>query len=226
MVNRKPVATHVSANGAEDVGPIAITLVGSDADGTIASFRLNSRPKHGTLFLDAGMTIEATVNGVYDAIGNALTLYFRPNADFYGNVHFKYAAMDDFGALSKAAMAKINVVAVNDAPKPANVAVKGKEDSTVQMKLKGTDIDGKIASFRITDLPADGTLYLNKNGTGAVAVNDVIAAGKKLYFKPDSDWNGTTKFHYAAIDKQGAESITDASVTINISAVNVVPVTN
>src|SRR5690606_1710725 len=119
-VNDVPVTNGVSSNGVEDAAAIAVTLTGSDVDGTVASFRLNSRPKHGTLFLDSGLTVEANVNGVYKAVGNALTLYFRPHAEFNGNVSFKYTAIDDLGARSREAIAKINILAVNDAPKPTD----------------------------------------------------------------------------------------------------------
>ena len=48
--NNPPVAESQSLSGQEDTA-LAITLTGTDVDGTIASFQLNSLPANGTLYL-------------------------------------------------------------------------------------------------------------------------------------------------------------------------------
>jgi Ca2+-binding RTX toxin-like protein len=224
MANAKPVALPVSASGAEDSGPISITLTGADTDGTIGFFALGPLPKTGLFYLDPGMTQPAVANTNYPASGNALTLYFQPNTNFAGAVNFSYFAVDDLNAKSSAGKATINVTPVNDAPVSTNVTFNGKEDTVVTLTLKGADIDGKVASFKIDDLPANGTLFRNKNGTGAVSAGDVIPANAKLYLVPAANWNGTTDFHYRAIDNNGATSTAAATATINLAAVVDAPI--
>jgi Ca2+-binding RTX toxin-like protein len=222
-----PIAANVTASGNEDSGPIAVTLTGSDSDGTVTSFTVSKLPSNGILYLDAGMTESVTAKTPIPAAGNAVTLYFQPKENFNGAVSFQYVATDDGGTKSKkAGAAKITIDAVNDAPVATNVTFNSKEDTVVTLTLKGTDVDGKVTGFVIDDLPANGALFLNKNGTGAVSVGDVIAATKKLYFIPDANWNGTTSFHYRAVDNSGATSAISGTATVNLAAVNDAPITD
>ena len=116
-VNDAPVTDNVSATGNEDAPSIAITLTGSDVDGTVDNFRLNNLPADGTLYTDAGLTTVAATGVDYAATAEALTLYFVPNADWNGGAGFQYVALDNSGALDTTpATASITVNAVNDAP--------------------------------------------------------------------------------------------------------------
>jgi hypothetical protein len=224
MANAKPIAVPASGSGSEDNGPIGITLTGSDTDGTIGFFALGALPKTGLFYLDLALTTPAVANTNYAASGNALTLYFQPNPNFAGNVNFTYFAIDNLGAKSSVGKGAISVSPVNDAPTATSVAFNGKEDTVVTLTLKGADIDGKVASFVIDDLPANGTLFRNKNGTDAVSADDVIPANAKLYFVPAANWNGTTDFHYRAIDNNGTASPAAATATINLAAVVDAPI--
>ena len=226
MANAKPKANAITGTGLEDNAPIAITLTGTDADGTIASFRLTKLPPNGSLFLDPAMTIAAAANTLYAATGNALTFYFQPAPNYSGATKLQYVSIDDLGAVSSKATGTINVTPVNDAPTAVAVTATGKEDTTFEVKLKATDFDGKIASYVIDTLPANGTLFLNKAGTMAVSTGDVIPANAKLYFKPAADFNGTTNFQFSAIDNSGATSASAATATIQVNAVNDAPVAN
>src|SRR6185369_3707354 len=55
----------------------AITLNGSDLDGSVASFKITSLPVHGTLSADAGLTDTLLVGESVTATGNAATVYFK-----------------------------------------------------------------------------------------------------------------------------------------------------
>ncbi len=116
-VNDAPTANAASASGAEDAASIAVTLTGSDVDGTVTQFRLTSLPANGTLYTDAGLTTPAATATDYAATGQALTLYFVPAAQWSGSDSFQYQTRDDSGALSTLpATASLTVTAVNDAP--------------------------------------------------------------------------------------------------------------
>lgn len=121
-VNDAPVVNNVTASGNEDTASIAITLTGSDVDGTIVSFDLKSLPANGILYTDAALTTAAAINTDYAAVANELELYFVPALNFNGDVSFDYAAKDDLGLASTAdGTAIITVIAVNDAPVINNI---------------------------------------------------------------------------------------------------------
>ena len=120
--NDRPVANNVVANGNEDANSISVKLTGSDVDGTVASFKVTGPlpdASQGTLYADSAMT-NAVVSGTSYAASsaNALTLYFKPTANYNGTVIFNYTATDNSGAeVAASATATINVASVNDAPK-------------------------------------------------------------------------------------------------------------
>jgi VCBS repeat-containing protein/parallel beta-helix repeat protein len=114
--NTAPTATNPTATGLEDAAYIPITIAGTDVEGPIASFRLASLPANGALYSDAALTTPAVTGTDYAATGNALTLYFRPLANWNGSTGFQFTAADLLGALSAPSGATINVTPVNDAP--------------------------------------------------------------------------------------------------------------
>jgi VCBS repeat-containing protein len=88
-VNDAPVTANISAVGNEDT-VIALNLSGSDIDGSVTGFVINTLPVNGTLYSNAGATQEiaegATVTG---------PVYFKPVADYYGPASFTYSAKDN-----------------------------------------------------------------------------------------------------------------------------------
>ena len=51
--NALPDSFDSTANGDEDDASIAVTISGSDSDGTISGYNISSLPTNGTLYLDA-----------------------------------------------------------------------------------------------------------------------------------------------------------------------------
>ena len=228
-VNDAPVTNNVAAGGAEDAASIAVTLAGGDVDGTVQSFALGTLPANGTLYTDAGLTTAAATGTDYAASGEALTLYFVPDADWNGVTSFDFAAKDDGGAVDASpATATVTVTAVNDAPVTNNVAAGGAEDAaSIAVTLAGGDVDGTVQSFALGTLPANGTLYTDAGLTTAAATGtDYAASGEALtlYFVPDADWNGVTSFDFAAKDDGGAVDASPATATITVTAVNDAPI--
>jgi len=115
--NTPPVANDVVATGNEDDPAIAVVVTASDAEGPIASFRLLALPANGTLYVDASLTTVAAVGVDYAAAGDALTLYFVPDAQWSGTTSFQFTATDAGGLTDGTpATAAIGVAAVNDPP--------------------------------------------------------------------------------------------------------------
>ena len=95
------------------------------------------------------------------------------------------------------------------------------------MTLTGGDVDGTVDRFRVTALPANGTLYLDSGlSTVIVAGTDYNATAQSLtlYFRPIADWNGVTTFQFVARSADGGLDATPATATITVNAINDPPV--
>ncbi|QLI81393.1 retention module-containing protein [Chitinibacter fontanus] len=122
-----------------------------------------------------------------------------------------------------------NIIDNDFRPDTQDVTATGLEDATsIAIVLKGTDTDGTVSSFSLSNLPANGLLYKDAAMTQLVtAGSDLAASGNQLtlYFKPNADWNGVSNFQYAAKDNQGLVDLTPATATINVTALNDAPTT-
>src|SRR5262249_27316985 len=106
------------------------------------------------------------------------------------------------GSLIGSDTATINITAVNDAPQTAATSGSGNEDTTIAVSLSGSDIDGTVASFKITSAPSNGTLYADAGLTQQLlAGGSVTATGNAatVFFKPNLNVNGSDSFTYAAV---------------------------
>ncbi|AOE86888.1 retention module-containing protein [Pseudomonas sp. TCU-HL1] len=223
-VNDAPQTLATSATGDEDAAGIPVSLSGSDLDGSVAHFVIKSLPANGTLWLNG---TQLTVGDSVPATGNAASVTFVPSANWNGETAFDYAAVDNLGLDDgSAATATLTVNPVNDAPQTLATSATGDEDSLIAISLSGSDMDGTIASFKITSMPQHGTFYSDAAGTIAITAASVIAAasnGATIYFRPDSNWNGTTTFQYAATDNSGLADATPATGTLTVAPVNDAP---
>jgi hypothetical protein len=122
--------------------------------------------------------------------------------------------------------AVFNVTVLNTPPETNAASATGNEDTTITIALSGSDIDGTVTSFRITSLPANGTLYSDAALTQVIAVNGTVAASGNaatVYFAPSANFNGGAAFQYASIDNGGAQDATPATATITVNPVNDAP---
>jgi large repetitive protein len=174
--NIPPVAKNVLATSmANTNGPTAIpTLVGTDADGTIASYKLNSVPAatQGTLSIPCPATptgatctggfadltpavLAANTGGIVLTPAQAAGMRFDPLPGFSGKVDFAYTTTDNTGATSAGAVYTIPVTSLppvsNAVIAPAMSQANG---PTAIPGLIATDADGTIAGYSIESLPA------------------------------------------------------------------------
>ncbi|MDB5468925.1 MAG: hypothetical protein JWR84_485, partial [Caulobacter sp.] len=220
--NDAPDTCAVNASGCEDGGSISICLSGTDCDGRVASFTINDLPVGGVLKDGAGHVI--TAGTVITATNNGATLYFTPTANWNGVTTFHYTAKDDLGVSdATSATAKVTVSAVNDAPTTNTAtAATGVEDGpAITLTLTGADAEGRVASFVIGDLPLHGVL---KDASGRVLTSGMTVTATNnsanVYFTPTANWNGTTTFHYAAKDDDGARDNSPSTGTFTVTGVN------
>src|SRR6185369_13603704 len=96
----------------------------------------------------------------------------------------------------------------------------------IAIALSGTDDDGTVTSFRVSTLPANGTLYSDAALTQVIAAGSTVPASGNaatVYFKPNANFNGGASFQYAAIDDDGAQDATAATASITVTSVNDTP---
>ena len=226
--NSLPVANAVEASGNEDAYSIPVTLTGNDSDGDVTGFKLLTLPTNGWLYSDVSSSspIElgdlANILSAYPA--GSKTLYFKPDANWNGETDFQYVAIDDDNAQSSnPATATITVAAENDAPGASNIGVSTSADNfLIPVTLSGSDVDGTIASFQLSSLPAHGTLYVDAGQSSFVTLEATYLADAQgqvtFYFVPAPEWPLETTFEFIAYDNLGLASDFAGLVTITAAA--------
>ena len=186
-------------------------LSGSDADGSVVSYTIETLPLATQSVL--------SLNGTAITAGQILTpaqlsqLQFDPAATYQGDVIFNYHVTDNSGLKSNSTTYTIPVT--NNPPMAQNVTASKRSNTsgtTAIGTLSATDADGSIASYIINSIPpaSQGVLYLCNPSCVAVTVGQVIAPADaaKLQFNPNTTFSGQALFNYTAIDNNGNSSNT------------------
>ncbi|MGF1490863.1 MAG: DUF4347 domain-containing protein [Microcoleaceae cyanobacterium] len=194
-----------------------LPLSGTDPDGVVEGFRITNLPIEGTLFL-GGNAITQTTDII--PVNQAGSLEFTPGRDSTGVTTFEYVAIDDEAVEDPTpATFSIPITEGNIPPETQSVItdpIRVTATLAPLNPLQGTDIDGEVEGFRITQLPGRGTLFLDQE---PVAPDQVVAADQadELTFTPDTNQlSENISFQYAAIDNDGAEDPRPASYIIPI----------
>ncbi|MBD8708414.1 retention module-containing protein [Pseudomonas sp. CFBP 13711] len=220
-----------------------ITLTGIQAEDLIVS-QYYKGGNSGTTDLGISYNLSNDANGniVIDLTGKASIADYTTliNSITYANssdnpstaprgVTIEVTDVDANGTnnLSGSATGQIDVTAVNDAPTVNTASGAGNEDTTIAVKLTGSDVDGTIGHFNLVSAPAHGTFYSDAAGTQPLTNLTNIAAsnnGATIYFKPDANWAGDTTFTYTAVDNQNLPAGNTATGTINVTPVADAPI--
>jgi T1SS-143 domain-containing protein len=127
--------TSPGVGSGDEGGMVTVFLSGTDGDGEIDAFTIDSLPANGTLFRDAAGTQPLGLWDGIEAVGGVAQVYFRPSdPDWSGTATFQYSAVDDDGAFDLTpATATITVNPVNDAPELGSGSYSGEvaEDDAV-----------------------------------------------------------------------------------------------
>lgn len=164
-INDAPVVVSQNINTQEDTH-VAITLSGTDIDSANLTYKVADNP----------------MNGVLE--GTEPNLVYKPNKDFNGNDSFTFVINDGF-ADSQPATISIRINMVNDAPVAEAQSVTMKEDESVNIILKGSDVDNDAITYKIVGQPTNGVL----EGTAP-----------NLIYKPNKDFNGNDSFTFVVND--------------------------
>ncbi|NJK36927.1 MAG: DUF4347 domain-containing protein [Oscillatoriales cyanobacterium SM2_3_0] len=208
--NQSPVAQVVNnpsvlSNSVQvDLNP----LVGTDADGTVTGFQIETFPTDGQLFLNG---VAFTTPDQIIPIADADNLTFSPSENFKGVSGFNYVAIDNENAVS--IPVGFNIPVVNRPPVAENVTNPEIEVNQTQVPvspLQGTDSDGTVVSFRLLSLPQNGQLFLGDQLIEDSTTPIPADRADELFYTPNPDFIGIDDFRYFAIDDNGAESSTSA----------------
>ena len=196
---------------------LAVQLTGTDVDGTVNYFKLNSLPSHGTLWRDTGKTLSVATGINYTVTGNgSLTLYFDPTNDYFGTDSFAFVAVDDDLQSSVAATASITIPD-SIIPVAVSASYTGEQDNVLTIVITGTD-NAAVANFTLSSLPTHGTLYMDIGLTSPAIISTNYAAvtnALTLYFSPTASFNGTDSFTFRVLDAaNNSSALGTASLTV------------
>jgi VCBS repeat-containing protein len=228
--NDTPVAVADVAAVNEDATVTRTTVTGVLSNDTDADAG-DSKTVSAIAFGATNGTVGSALNGTYgtltlNADGSYSYVANRPAAQALaqGQVTtetFTYTVRDSAGATSTTTLT-FTITGTNDGPVANAVSTSGNEDTVIPVTLTASDMDGSVASFTLSGLPANGTLYLDAAMTQIAPAGAALAASGNsltLYFKPPFNWNGATTFNYTATDNSGATSA-PASASITVAAVD------
>lgn len=244
VFNNPPIANPTITspiNNAKLSPTLLPALSGSDQDGTVVSYNINSVPAatDGILKYCLGpaactpatlTTISGPVSGLTPA--QAATLNFIPSSSFTGNYVFSFSTVDNNGLVSQPATVTIPVVAASVGVGEPPVAysfnapsINSSSTATLDTALRGTDPDGTIAFYTIGSIPVSTSGSLSycatppSTGCGtAVLPGTVLTAAQAatLLFTPNATFKGIASFTYTNTDNDGNLSNT-ATVTVPVN---------
>lgn len=132
---------------------------------------------------------------------------YTPAENFSGSDSFIFKVNDgEFD--SSPATVEITVAARNNRPLASDATVVIDEDTSTQVSLVGSDIDGDELTFRVAGKPTHGTVS---------SVEGNIAT-----YTPNADFSGSDSFGFIAND--GKRDSIAATVTVTINPVNDAPI--
>ncbi|HEX6184705.1 MAG TPA: Ig-like domain-containing protein [Pyrinomonadaceae bacterium] len=157
--NDAPTADDQSVTVDED-GSTAVTLTGSDPNGSPVTFEVMDGPAHGSV------------------TGTAPNLVYTPAPDFFGSDSFTFSASN--GTSSDVGHVHVTINSVNDAPTVTGQSLATNEDTPLSVTLTASDVDNSplYMSYMVFSPPAHGTL----SGTGA----NLVYTPDPNYNGPDS----------------------------------------
>jgi len=184
----------------------AITLAGTDVEGSTLTYAVVTQPTKGVLS------------------GTAPALTYTPNANYFGADSFTFT-VNDGTTNSAPATVSITVNSVNDIPTANSLtgtnAVAAIEDSATNFvfSLSGSSPEaGKTLTYQVLTLPTKGTLV---QGATTLTKPSDLGTNVVLGYRPGADNFGADSFTFKVND--GTDNSGVATVQINIANVNDIP---
>ncbi|WP_390342602.1 tandem-95 repeat protein [Variovorax boronicumulans] len=187
-VNDAPTVPDYTKTTNEDT-PVNGQVVGSDIDGDTLTYTKGSDPAHGTVTVNA--------DGTYT---------YTPGANFHGTDSFTVTVSDGHGGTTTSTV-NVTINPVNDPPTAPNYNQTTNEDTPVNGKVTGADVDGDALTYTKGSNPSNGSVVVNPNGT--------------YTYTPNPNFNGTDTFTVTVSDGHGGT--TTSTITVTVDPVNDAP---
>lgn len=195
-INTNPVAADDLVTIAEDAS-LTISVLSNDTDAdndALLISSVSSPPANGTALITDTNT----------------TLTYSPDANFFGIDNIGYTIQDGFGGTATGTITVI-VTTVNDDPVANDDSILTPEDNAKVIAVLANDIDVDNDSSELS------VVSVTPPSSG-MAVMD----GNNITYTPNQDFNGIDVFSYTISD--GAGGTASATVTVNVTSLNDVPV--
>jgi hypothetical protein len=181
-VNDPPVATGQELTTQEDVA-LPLTVIASDVDGEALTYVITVAPAHGNLN------------------GSGPNYVYTPAANYHGLDQFVFSVTDPAGVTTTATN-HLTIQPVADPPVANPQAVTTPYNTPVSILLTGSDPDGDLQGFFVTDLPGNGTLA----GTPPF-----------LTFTPDPGYSGSSVLQFIARDANTTSAPVNVTITVQVA---------
>jgi len=179
--NEQPIANVQSLTTDED-NQLAVTLTGSDLDDDILTYIIVSNPSNGLLS------------------GNAPDITYTPDENYNGSDSFTFKVNDGI-VDSDLATISITVDPINDSPVAYDQAISTTMDTSVEIILSASDVDGDELSYTV-GVPSNG-------GLSGQAPN--------LTYTPNDSFSGEDSFTFKVNDGTVDSNTTMVSITVSES---------
>jgi Secretion system C-terminal sorting domain/Bacterial Ig domain len=227
--NLPPIAQNITAPSMPNTNGSTVipNLVGSDPDGTVATYTILSIPtvSEGVLFYNNGTSLVPVVAGQILTPAQISTLQFDPSPNNNSPVVFTYSNTDNTNATSNIATYTIPVSSTPPIAQPIVAPTMPQTNgATAIPTLIGSDADGTIASYTIETIPPASQGILSLNGV-AITAGQILTPLQitQLQFDPTGSYNGNVVFNYHATDNAGLLS---NSTTYTIPVSGLPPISN
>ena len=174
------------------------TVVGSDADNDVLSYRLSSN------------TVDAPSKGMVVVYPDGSYVYTaNPNAN--GVDQFKIVVDDGHGGTVVSTIV-VNITPVNDAPSVSRTpeTLITPEDKSVSGQINAQDVDGDVLTYGIDAAPSHGTVTINSSG--------------QYVYTPNANYFGSDNFTVVVSDGKGGN--VSLVVPVEVTPVNDLPTTS
>ncbi len=185
-VNDAPAANDDGALVAEDgVVTLDVLVNDADADQDVLAVTAVTQGAHGTVVIDAGLTVTYT-----------------PAANYNGSDAFTYTVSDGNGGTATASVT-VTVGSDNDAPVAVADGATTAEDTAVQVAVTAndSDLDGDPLTVASVTQGVHGTVVID-------------AGGQTVTYTPEANWYGADSFTCTISDGNGGMASAAVAVTV------------